>query len=317
MEENRRIAQILRQIAALLDEQGVAFKPAAYRKAALTVEQSQEKLTEKTIPELKALPGIGDAIASKIIEFGKTGKITFYEELIGQQGDLPEALLNVEGLGPKRVRELFKMGVKTVDDLIKFAQDGKLRELPRMSELLEKKILENAKNVTERSKRFPREEVEKDVEALLQAIRGIKTVERAEAAGSYRRHKDTVGDIDILAVAEDPAKVADAVSKLPLVQTVVAKGETKVSFNLASLLRVDVRFVHPDEWGSALLYFTGDKEHNITLRKIAIANGWKLNEYGLFAGDKVLASKTEEEIYEKLGLKWIDPRQRTGTIGKF
>jgi DNA polymerase (family X) len=314
MDENRRIAQILRQIAALLDEQGVAFKPAAYRKAAQTIEQSTERLTEKTDKELKALPGIGDAIAQKILEFGKTGKIKFYEELIRKQGDLPEALLNVEGLGPKRVRELFKMGVKSVDDLIKFAEDGKLRSLPRMSELLEKKILENAKNVTERSRRFPREEVVDDVETLLKAIRKIKGVVRAEAAGSYRRHKDTVGDIDILAVADDPPAIGNAVAKLPLVQTVVAHGQTKVSFNLASLLRVDVRFVHPDEWGGALLYFTGDKEHNITMRKIAIAKGWKLNEYGLSAGEKVLASKTEEEIYSKLGLKWIDPKERTGNI---
>jgi DNA polymerase (family 10) len=206
------------------------------------------------------------------------------------------------------------MGITTVPQLVKAAKEGKLRELPRMSELIEKKILENAENVTERSKRFPRAEVEADVESLLKAIRALPGVIRAEAAGSYRRKKETVGDIDILAIAKDPPKIADAVSTLPMAQTVVAHGDTKVSFNLPSLLRVDVRFVRPNEWGSALLYFTGDKEHNITMRKIAIGRGWKLSEYGLFEGEKVIASKTEEEIYEKLGVKWVEPEKRTGVL---
>ena len=314
MEENRALAQIFRQIAVLLEEQGVAFKPNAYRKAAKTVEEANQKLTALSVKELKEFPGIGDAIAEKIIEYGKTGHVKHYDDLIAMQGGLPPELLAVEGLGPKRVRELMKLGIKSVPDLIKAAQEGKLATLPRMSTLIEKKVLENAKVVTERSRRFPLAEIEPEVEELLAAIKKIPKVERAEVAGSYRRRKETVGDVDILVVAKDPPKIAEAVSKLPLVKEVVAHGDTKVSFNLASLLRVDVRFVKPDEWGSALLYFTGDKDHNIALRKIAISRGWKLNEYGLFEGKKNLASKTEEGIYDKLGLSWIDPTKRTGVL---
>lgn len=303
------------QIAALLDEQGVAFKPAAYRKAAQVIEEFPDDISViKDEKKLKEFPGIGDAIAKKILEYFETGQIALLTKLQAEQGGLSPELMMVEDLGPKRVRQVQSLGIQTVAQLIEAAEQGKLRELERFSDVIEKKILENARKVKERSKRFPREEVVDDVEQILTAVRSVPGVEKCEAAGSYRRKKATVGDIDILAVAKDPAKVADAVSKLPLVQQVVAKGNTKVSFNLESLLRVDVRFVHPDEWGSALLYFTGDKEHNITLRKIAISKGWKLNEYGLFEGEKNLASKTEEEIYEKLGLKWVEPEKRRGVL---
>lgn len=314
MEKNQKIAQMFHQIAALLDEQGVAFKPAAYRKAAQAVLEQTVDLTTLDEKELKKIHGIGEATAAKIVEFAKTGHMKHLDELLAAQGDLPLELMNVEGLGPKRVRQLVTMGITTVPQLIKAAQEGKLRELPRLSELLEKKILENAGVVTERSKRFELKEVEGDVEMLLKAIRAIPGIIKAEAAGSYRRKKETVGDIDILALAKDPPKAADNVAMLSLVDKVVAKGPTKVSFNLKSLLRVDVRFVHPNEWGSALMYFTGDKEHNITLRKIAIGKGWKLNEYGLFDGDKVLASKTEEEIYKKLGVPFVEPTKRIGVL---
>jgi DNA polymerase (family 10) len=315
METNDRIAGQLRQIAALLEEQGVAFKPAAYRKAAQVIEESSVDIsTLKDEKKLRELPGVGEAIAKKIIEYFETGQIAFLVKLQQEQGGLSPELMMVEDLGPKRVRQVQSLGIQTVAQLIEAAEKGKLRDLERFSDTIEMKILENAKKVTERSKRFPREEVVDDVEEILSAIKKIPGVEKCEAAGSYRRHKATVGDVDILVVAKDPPRVADEVSKLSIVEKVVAKGDTKVSFNLPSLLRVDVRFVHPDEWGSALLYFTGDKEHNISLRKIAISKGWKLNEYGLFEGEKNLASKTEEEIYEKLGLKWREPEKRTGVL---
>jgi len=133
-------------------------------------------------------------------------------------------------------------------------------------------------------------------------------------AGSYRREKETVGDIDILVVTKSPQEVSDAISELSLIRDVIAHGEKKLSFNLQSGLRVDVRFVKGDQWGSALLYFTGSKEHNIAMRKVAIKKGWKLSEYGLFEGEKVLASKEEKDIYDALDLRFYEPRERSGLL---
>ena len=316
MERNTQVASLLRQIAALQEEKGIAFKPAAYRRGAQVIEDLARDVAEfKDEKELMELPGIGQAIAGKILEFVETGHIKTLDELMAEQGGLSPALMAIEDMGPKRARQLQKeLGINTVEDLIKAAEAGKLRTLPRMSELMEQKILANAKQVTERSKRFPRDEVQPDAELVLNTIADVPGVERAEIAGSYRRGKATVGDIDILVVTDDGQKVSDAIAALPIVQHVVAHSEKKLSFNFTSGLRVDVRFVTEDQWGSALLYFTGDKEHNIALRKIAIGKGWKLNEYGLFDGDKVVASKEEKDIYEKLGLSFLEPSKRTGML---
>jgi len=318
MENNKNIAGMLRQIAALLAEQEVAFKPAAYRRAAQVIEElPRDVSTYGDAKELKKLPGIGDAIAHKIIEYLETGSMTALDNLRLTQGGIPAELMNVEGLGPKRVRQIqAAFGVKTIADLIKCAEEGKLRTLPRFSELLEKKVIENAKRVTERTHRFPRDEIKSDVEKLLEKIKDIKGVTRAEVAGSYRREKETVGDIDILVVTRSPKKVSDAIVTLrraqddKWVRNVVAHGESKLSFDLKNGLRVDVRFVRSDQWGAALLYFTGSKEHNIAMRKVAISKGWKLNEYGLFDGEKIIASKSEKEIYGALDMKYHEPRER-------
>lgn len=316
MEQNHRLAQLLRQIAALLEEQGIPFKPAAYRKAAKTVEDfSTDICSIKTEKDLQQLPGIGEAIAGKIREFCQHGRIKHLDDLMAEQGGLSPALMEIEGLGPKRVRLLQReKGIGTVAQLIDAAKKGKLKGLPGFSDTMEKKILENAGRVDERMKRFPREEVKKDAELVLKTVQNVKGVERAEIAGSYRREKSTVGDIDILVVTKDPQKISDAIAALPIVRNVVGHGDKKLSFDFTSGLRVDVRFVKKDQWGSAILYFTGDKDHNIALRKIAISKGWKLSEYGLFEGENVIASKEEEDIYKKLGLSWIEPRERTGEL---
>jgi len=316
MENNKTVAGLLRQIATLLQEQEVDFKPAAYRRAAQVIEELDRDVSEfDGVKELKKLPGIGDAIAGKIVEYLETGKMTALENLKLAQGGISADLMDIEGLGPKRVREIqAAFGVKTVADLICAAEEGKLRTLPRFSELMEKKVLENAKRVNERTKRFRREEIKDDVEKLINRVVGLKGVEKAEVAGSYRREKETVGDVDILVVTSKPKEVSDAVAGLKEVRDVVAHGDKKLSFDLKSGLRVDVRFVRADQWGAALLYFTGSKEHNIAMRKVAIKKGWKLNEYGLFQGDAVLASKTEEEIYKKLELQFYEPRERIGRV---
>ncbi len=327
MGNNKAIASKLYQIAALLQEQGVQFKPAAYRRAAQVIEDLPRDVSvygdEK---ELKKLPGIGDAIAGKIIEYLTTGEIGLLVTLQAEQGGpssptatpsqgISSELMDIEGLGPKRVRGLQSaLGITSVAQLINAAERGKLRDLPMWDEKLEEKILINARRVGERVRRFSREEVKDDVELLLETIRKVGKVGKVGVAGSYRREKDTVGDIDILLVTLSAQEVADAIAALPIVRDIAAHGDKKISFDLHTGLRVDVRLVKSDQWGAALLYFTGDKEHNIAMRKVAIAKGWKLNEYGLFDGETVIASKEEKDIYEALGLKWYEPKERVGGL---
>lgn|SRR3989338_1865692 len=316
-ENNHRIAQLFRQMAALLDEKNVAFKPAAYRRAAHVLEDMPEDVSQiADKKKLMEFPGIGDAMASKILEYLETGKIAHVDNLRAEQGGIPPELMAIEDLGPKRARQLQQeLGINTVPDLIKAAEAGKLRTLPRFSEIMEAKILENAKHVTERSQRFPRAEVVKDVEKILETIRKVPGVERAEAAGSFRREKETIGDLDIMVATSDPEKVSQAIAALPMVRHVVAHGGTKLSFDLTSGLRTDIRFVTRGQWGSALLYFTGSKDHNISLRRKAMERGWKLNEYGLFDDAVLVASKEEEDIYKALGLPFIEPTNRTAELG--
>ncbi len=314
-ETNRKFAQLLRQMAALLDENGVAFKPAAYRRAAFVFDGLPVDMCEiNDKKKFMEYPGVGDAIATKALEFIKTGHIKKLDQALAKRGGLSEELMLIEDLGPKRVRQIQELGIQTTPELIKAAEEGKLRDLPRFSETMEKKILENAGNVTERSHRFSLEEVKSDVEAVLRTIRSVSGVERAEIAGSYRRKKETVGDIDIVVITDKPEKISLAIASLPFVRKVVAHGGAKLSFDLQSGLRTDIRFVRAGQWGSALLYFTGSKEHNIVLRKLAIEKGWKLNEYGLFEGARIVAGKEEEDIYKALGLAWISPEKRTGEL---
>jgi len=313
---NKDIAGKLNQIAALLQEQEVAFKPAAYRRAAQVIEELPKDVsTYGDEKELKKLPAIGEAIAGKIIEYLETGEMSFLTKLRMEQGGISPDLMDIEDLGPKRVRQIQnELGITTVAELIKAAEAGKLRSLPRMSPEMEQKILENAKRVKERTKRFPRGEIKSDVEKLRKAIEKVKGVDRLEIAGSYRREKETVGDIDILVTTKSPQEVSDSIAKLPIIRDVIAHGEKKLSFNVKNGLRVDVRFVKASQWGSALLYFTGSKEHNISMRKVAIKKGWKLSEYGLFEDEKVIASKEEKDIYKALELEYCEPKERTGVL---
>jgi DNA polymerase (family 10) len=316
MSNNAQIASKLNQIAALLQEQNVAFKPAAYRRAAQVIEELDKDIsTYGDEKELKKLPGIGEAIAKKIIEFLETGEMEFLVLLQKEQGGISADLMDIEGLGPKRVRQLqSELGITSVAQLINAAAQGKLRDLELWDEIMEKKVLENAGRVDERIKRFPREEAKDDVDLLLKTIKSVKGVDRCDVAGSFRREKETVGDIDILLVTKSAQEVSDAIAALKIVRDVVAHGEKKISFDLHNGLRVDVRLVKADQWGAALMYFTGSKEHNIAVRKVAIKHGWKLNEYGLFDGEKIVASKEEEDIYEALELTYYEPRQRSGSL---
>jgi DNA polymerase (family 10) len=316
IENNAAIASKLNQIAALLQEQNVAFKPAAYRKAATVMQELPKDVsTYGDEKELKKLPGIGEAIAKKILEFLETGEMQFLILLQAEQGGISADLMDIEGLGPKRVRQLqTELGITSVAQLVNAAKQEKLRDLPLWDEILEKKVIENAGKVKERIKRFPREEAAADVELLLKTIKAVPGVDRVDVAGSFRREKETVGDIDILLVTTSAEEVSDAIAELSIVREIAVKGEKKISFDLHNGLRVDVRLVKADQWGAALMYFTGSKEHNIAVRKVAMKKGWKLNEYGLFEGETIVASKEESDIYSALELRFYEPKERVDGV---
>jgi DNA polymerase (family 10) len=260
--------------------------------------------------DLSELPGIGKDLAGKIAGIVKTGKFdlltSLKRELPGEIGEIAA----LPGLGPKRVKLLVeKLGVRIIEDLRRAAKAGRLHETRGLGAAVEKKVLAAlAKPAAE--KRFKLAVAEAEAEALARALRqGIGQGE-VVVAGSYRRRRDTVGDLDILVTGRDGAGIGDKLAAYENVAEVTAHGPTRTAVILRSGLQVDLRVVPPESYGAALLYFTGSKTHNIALRGIANERGWKLNEYGLFKGDKPIAGATEEEIYDKLGLAYVPPELR-------
>ncbi|MFI5397489.1 MAG: DNA polymerase/3'-5' exonuclease PolX [Candidatus Binatia bacterium] len=315
---NADIARIMREIAVYLDMDGVPFKPRAYEKVAYAIEAVDEPLTEvyrrgglKAICEV---PGVGKGIGEKIAVLIETGTLPYYEELRQKTPVDISGLTAIEGLGPKMVKVLYQeLGIKTVDDLEKAALAGKIRDLPHFGEKSEQKILKGIGFVKKSTGRFTLGAVLPliaEIEARLQKIPGVKQV---AVAGSIRRRKETVGDGDILVISAKPDAVMDFFVSMPEVIHVHGKGQTKSSVKLHTGMDVDVRVVPQDSFGAALNYFTGSKDHNVALRRLAIEKKLKLNEYGVFRGDKAIAGKTEEEVYEVLGLPYIPPEMRENT----
>ena len=315
---NSEIAKIFSQMSVFLEMKGVAFKPQAYERAALIMESTTEdakSIYEKGgIKALTDISGIGQSIAEKIEEYIKTGNIREYEKLKKEVPVDVEGLTSIEGLGPKSVYKLYKkLGIRTVSQLEKAAKAGKLRSLEGFGEKSEQKILKGIEFLKTGQGRFVLGFVWPAVNSILKEIRSLSYVETAEPAGSIRRMQETVGDLDILAISKEPEKVIDYFVSLPEVAHVYGKGPTKANVRLASGMDADLRVLEPKSFGAALQYFTGDKYHNIALREIAINKGYKLNEYGLYKGKRLVAGKTEKEIYDKLGLEWMPPELRTNS----
>jgi len=314
--KNPEISKLLRMMAIYLEMKGIQFKPQAYEKAAYSIEALDEDIEDfikkKGKEGLKELPGVGESIAEKIIEYLKTGKIKELEELKQQVPVDVETLTSIEGVGPKIVYKLYKaLGIKTIDDLEKACLEHKIRRLPGFGEKSEEKILRGIQFFKQGGGRFILGFVMPLVEELLIYLKESKDVKEVVPAGSYRRRKETVGDIDILVTSEKPEKIMEHFVKFPEVVHIYAQGPTKTMVRLSNGLDVDLRVVHEESFGAALAYFTGSKDHNIQMRELAIKKGWKLNEYGLFdKNEKMIAGRTEEEIYEKLGLQWIPPEMR-------
>ena len=311
---NADIAAAFEQIADLLELQDAnPFRVRAYRNAARVVGELKLDLAAhiaagKPLPKL---PGIGTDLAAKIQEFAATGHLAALDRLRREVPAGVTDLLQLPGLGPKRVRALYdELHVHTLPQLLRAARDGRIRALPGFGNKTEERIVAAINQRMGEVKRFKLAVAAQYADALLAHLRQGPGVQQAIAAGSLRRARDTVGDLDLLATAPAGAAVCQYFASYSDVREVLQLGDTKASLILKSGLQVDLRVVPQASYGAALMYFTGSKAHNIRLRNLALERGLKLNEYGLFRGARALAGATEEDIYAALGLPWIAPELR-------
>ena len=317
---NRDIAQTFDQLADLLEiADANPFRVRAYRNAARSLRASGRNVADMLAEgcDLSELPDIGEDLAAKIKEIVETGHLTLLEEVAQ---DVPRGLADVvalPGIGPKRARSLHEaLGITSLDDLQRAAEDGRIAEVKGFGAKTQRRILDAVTRGKTRERRFRLDVAEDYAAPLLEYIRDLEGVEKAEIAGSYRRRKDTVGDLDIVAARSDGAKGIEGFIAYDEVARVVSRGETRSTVILRSGLQVDLRIVAPESFGAALHYFTGSKAHSIACRRRANGKGLRMNEYGLFRGDKRQASNSETEIYDALGLPWIAPvlREDRGEI---
>ena len=315
--KNQEIAKILYDMANRFSMDGVAFKPYAYKKAADVLVSEKEDIESVYqrggLKELESMPGIGKHIALKIEEYIKTGKIKQYELLKRQIPADVEELTKVEGVGTMTVKTLYeKLNVKNIKDLKRAAEEHKIAPLFGFGDKKEQAILEGIGFLSKNEGRVSIVVAITETKRIIDYLKAMPEVDNISIAGSLRRMKETVGDIDILVSSKNSSKVMDYFIKMPGVQKVWGKGKTKTSVRMDRGYNVDLRVVPKSSFGSALQYFTGSKEHNIALRKVAIAKGLKLNEYGVFKGSKKVAGETEQAVYSALGVDWIPPELREG-----
>jgi len=312
---NQKIAEIFNAMGDILEIEEVPWKPRAYHAAARSLAglavDIRSIYKKGGLKGLEEISGIGESLGRKIVEYLDHGKIYEYERLKKTLPQGMEELLTVPGLGPYRVENLYHHGIHSPADLKTAVRDHKVAGLPGFGAKSEEKIAESLGLSKPHGNRKPRTEILPTANRMLQALQRLKEVDRVEIVGSLRRKEDTVGDIDLLAVTRNPGAVMDAFLAQPSVRKVVLRGPKKSEVILENGLQTDFRVFKPGSFGAAMIYFTGNKQHNIELRKIAIRKGLKLNEYGLFdkAGRR-LAGKTEEEVYRRLGFKLIPPEKR-------
>lgn len=311
--QNAEIAAIFDQTAELLEIKGESqFRVRAYRRAARTIEDlplAVAALLERG-DDLAELPGIGEDLAGKIATIVKTSRFDLLESLKRQLPGELGAIAAVPGLGPKRVKLLFDhLRVRTLEDLRRAAQDGRLRDIRGLGIAVEKKVLA-ALSKPQQEKRFTLPVAQEEAKALIALLGAGLKGGQLTVAGSYRRRRETVGDLDLLVTGQNGAAISDRLVRYENVAEILAHGPTRTTVVLRSGLQVDLRFVPEESYGAALLYFTGSKAHNIALRTLAGVRGWKLNEYGLFAGKRRIAGASEQDLYGKFGLEFIPPELR-------
>ncbi|MGB9720856.1 MAG: DNA polymerase/3'-5' exonuclease PolX [bacterium] len=313
MKKNKDIADIFNQIADALEFKGEnVFRVVAYRKAARILEELTEDVEELAKTDrLKNLPGIGEGMAKKIEEYLKTGKMQKYLEATKGIPPMLLELLNIQNLGPKTLALANKhLGVKNLQDLKKVIENGSLAKLPQMGEKKVENIRKGIELYEQSHERLSIAVAESIASSVVEYLKKNAPVLEISPAGSLRRWKETIGDIDILVTGKDHKKIVDVFTKYPEAEQVISAGETKSSILVQDGVQVDIRIVDQKSYGAALQYFTGSKAHNVRLRGIAVDKKWKLNEYGLFEGNKTIAGEDEKEIYKKLGLQWIPPEMR-------
>lgn len=313
--ENEKIAKIFYEIADYLEMDNIAFKPNAYRKAGQVIETLEQNIKEiykkQGLKALEKIPGIGEHIAKKVEEYIKTGKIKKYEELKKKIPINIEEIISVEGIGPKKAKILFqKLGIKNLKDLKKAVHEHKIASLFGFGEKTEKNILQGITFLKKSYDKFLLGEIFLKTKNIYEKLKQLKEVEKIDIAGSIRRMKEIIRDIDFLVVSKNPQKIMDYFCSLPEVIKIWAKGTTKASVRTKQGFDIDIRVIPKKVYGSALQYFTGSKEHNIFLRKIAIEKNLKLSEYGLFRGKEIIAGWEEQGIYKALGMEWIPPEMR-------
>ena len=316
--KNQLVASILNQVADLMEIDAVDFRTKAYRRAAHTVETQSEAIEDiKKDGRLQELPGVGEKIASKIEEIIDTGSLQYLENLKKQFPVDYDALMAVEGLGPRSIRQLYQeLGVKTLDDLEKQAKRHRIRRLKGMGEKTERKILINLDFARKSTGRNLLGHILPVAQKIKKKLSSIEYVERVEIAGFIRRRKETVGDIDVLVTTTQALDVMEYFTSMDLVDDVVVSGPTKSTVRLKETgIDVDIRTFDDKSFESALMYFTGSKETNVELRRIAISKGYKLSEYGVFKGEELLSGRTEEDVFKSLGMSYIEPELRENTGG--
>ena len=313
--KNQELSKIFFNIADYLEIDGVSFKPFAYRKVALVLESFKDDVGEiyrnGGIKALQEIPGVGEGIAKAIEEYLKKGKIKHFEELKKKLPLKVDELLKVEGLGPKKIKTLYQtLGIKNLKDLEKAVKGHKIAPLFGFGEKTEKNMQQGLEFLKQSKGRFLLGDIMPTVKDVISRLVKQKEVKEISVAGSVRRQKETIGDIDILVSSTNPKKTADFFVSFPEIEKIWAHGGTKCSVRFKEGFDIDLRMVDQKSFGSALQYFTGSKEHNIATRKIAIEKGLKLNEYGIFKGSKMIAGKNEAEVYKALGLPFIAPELR-------
>src|SRR4051812_312352 len=320
--DNKAIANIFYETADLMKVASAdPFRIRSYERAAEALEGWPQQVAELYQDEkaLLAIPGIGKGMSANIRELMQTGKLSMHEEMLEKFRPSMLELLKVSGLGPKTIALIWDaFQVCDVEGVARLASEGKLRTLPRLSEKSEQKILKAIESYRQLTGRFLLDAADGIAQKIAKLLEGLPGVEKVTPAGSLRRGRETVGDLDLLVTGKccenEPQRtqVIERILSFPGIVDVLAKGENKVSFKMRGGMQVDVRLLPPDSFGAALQYFTGSKNHNVQLRQRALKQGLTLNEYGLatIKGEKRVAGATEEEVYAKLGLDFIPPELR-------
>ena len=318
--DNKEIAEVFSRIADILEIKNEnVFRVRAYRTAALNITSLARQLSDIYAEDpsiIDTIPGIGKDLKAKIIELIETGELAYYNELMEEFSPGFLDMMTLEGLGPKKLRKLKdELGIENVDQLEEACKKGKLEALEGMGAKTEEKLLAAIGHYRLKQGRMLLPEAYEQAEEIIAYLERSKNFKKVEKAGSLRRGRETVGDLDILSVAKDAEMAMEYFCKYPLAGSVIAKGPTKSSIKLKNGTNVDLRVIDESCFGAALVYFTGSKQHNVKIRHIAKQKGLKVSEYGVFkvskAGkEKFVAGKTEEEVYNKLGMDWVPPELR-------